>query len=169
MKGLDNSMPESYSKLRRFLLRGQPRRCSSFFHPWRSTILCHLVPTPLSPCRSDLTFHPPCFQTRPRTSKRQFDKMQISFVSLTTIGFSASSFLVSSSFSSSSPSYEQRCTASASSNCTPSHLHFQAFAFLRVSSFFSACPCSPLVDLRSARARFSEQYPQKFTTRKTAK
>lgn len=80
-KGLDNGAAESYSKLlffSRFFLGGRPWRFPS--RPLYFT----LVGTP--------------FQAQPPTFQRQFDKMQISFVSLTTIGFSAyPSFFRSSS------------------------------------------------------------------------
>lgn len=77
-KGLDNGATESYSKLSRFFLGGRPWRFLS--RPLYFT----LVGTP--------------FQAQPPTFQRQFDKMQISFVSLTTIGFSAyPSFFRSSS------------------------------------------------------------------------
>lgn len=77
-KGLDNGATESYSKLSRSFLGGRPWRFLS--RPLYFT----LVGTP--------------FQAQPPTFQRQFDKMQISFVSLTTIGFSAyPSFFRSSS------------------------------------------------------------------------
>lgn len=89
-------------------------------------------------------------RTRQRTSKRQFDKMQISFVSLTTIGFSASSsFSISFtpfSFSSSflrpfptSPSFGQQCSVPPPA-IGPPHLTLLAlpsFPFsLSATSFF---------------------------------
>lgn len=77
-KGLDNGATESYSKLSRFFLGGRPS--------------CFL-PRPFY-----FTLVGTSFQAQPPTFQRQFDKMQISFVSLTTIGFSAyPSFFPSSS------------------------------------------------------------------------
>lgn len=80
-KGLDNDATESYSKLSRFFLEGRSWRFLS--RPLYFT----LVGTP--------------FQAQPPTFQRQFDKMQISIVSLTTIAFSAypSSFRFSSAVS----------------------------------------------------------------------
>lgn len=48
VKGLDNSTPESYSKLRRFLLRDQPRR-SFLFPPLLATRQSLATPFPLVP------------------------------------------------------------------------------------------------------------------------
>lgn len=134
VKGLDNSTPESYSKLHRFLLRGQAApRCSSFFHSRHSTIPRH--PTPPFAPSSRPHFSPSVLRTRPRTSKRQFDKMQISFVSLTTIGSSASSFFsifLSSLFSLFPPR--------PSSSSAPSRHQQPAAPF---SSFLLALPSFP--------------------------
>lgn len=85
MKGLDNSTPESYSKLSRFLLGGRPRgsSCSLPFSTFPA--LPHASPLPSSP----FTLRRSASPAQAPTFLRQFDKMQISFVSLTTIGFSA--------------------------------------------------------------------------------
>lgn len=100
-------MPESYSKLSHFFLWGlglsfsflsslpyrPPISSSSFSSLLFSTFFLFFLYPQL------LTFHS-ChtpFQTQPPTFQRQFDKMQISFVSLTTIGFSAYSLSAASS------------------------------------------------------------------------
>ena len=153
VKGLDNSTPESYSKLRRFLLRGPGRAIARPFSiPATRRSLATLFSFAPS---SHPHLLPSMLRTRPRTSKRQFDKMQISFVSLTTIGFSASLsspslfllflFLFSlfnlfpQPFLTSSSSFEQYSTPSRyqQSPLFPAPLHFQSFPFsLLATSFF---------------------------------
>jgi len=117
-------------------------------------------------------------RTRPRTSKRQFDKMQISFVSLTTIGFSASfsfpslfrSFLLFSLFpirrpssaSVPSPAIAFQPVLPLSSVCTfkPS-LFFLGYSFFYVLLFNRRS----LVCLYQILRVISRE--QEFTTRKT--
>lgn len=113
-------------------------------------------------------------RTRPRTSKRQFDKMQISFVSLTTIGFSASSFF-SISFSSYSfpfSSLQPFSTSSFEQRCPSRHWHLPHLpACTSKLSLFSlgyfVFLCASVQPLWSACTRSWAQYPQEFTTRKT--
>lgn len=129
MKGLDNSTPESYLKL---------RPASSYEAAGRALFLLFPLspldnPLPLSRCALfSFVFWPSppspyalplrLFQTRLQTFKQQFDKMQISFVSRTTINSLASHPLPPTlfHFPSSSP--------------TSPLLHFSAFPCRRTTA-----------------------------------
>lgn len=172
VKGLDNSTPESYSKLCRFLLRGQAAPLLVLF-PFPP--LDDPSP-PYSPLLRPptLTFHPPGRASElPSDSLTKcrfpsFPWQRSVFLLPPPSPFLLLLFLFPLLFfglfplrrpsDSSAPSRRQQSVPP-----TLPCLHFQAFPFLSRLLRFSICSCS-IVDLWSARTRSCEQYPQEFTT-----